>query len=75
MSRCLIADIVILAQTEVGKDMGAYWMDMVMLRISGKERSEKEFEAILEPAGLKLVKVWIAEVSAQAVLETKLIGA
>jgi hypothetical protein len=74
-SRCMIAEIVIPARTEVGEDMGAYWMDMVMLGIGGKERSEKEFEAILEPAGLKLVKVWMAEVGTQAVLEAKLIGA
>jgi hypothetical protein len=73
-SRCMIAEIVIPERTEVGEDMGAYWMDMVMLAIGGKERSEKEFEAIFEPAGLKLVKIWMAEVGTQAVLETKLIG-
>jgi hypothetical protein len=72
-SRCLIAEIVIPPRTDVGEDMGAYWMDMVMLGIGGRERSEKEFEAILEPARLKLVKVWHAEVGTQAVLEAKLI--
>jgi len=74
-SRCMIAEIVVPARTEVGEDMGTYWMDMVMLGIGGKERSEKEFKAILEPAGLKLVKVWMAEVGRQSVLEAKLIGA
>ena len=72
-SRCLIAEIIIPVRTEVGEDMGAYWMDMVMLGIGGKERSLKEFEAILEPAGLRLVEVWNAEVGAQAVLEARLI--
>ena len=33
-------------------------MDMSVMNMGGKERTERGFAAILEPAGLELVKVW-----------------
>ncbi|EHK97342.1 putative Sterigmatocystin 8-O-methyltransferase [Glarea lozoyensis 74030] len=71
-SRLLIADLVIPAQTEVGEDMSPYWMDMVMIAIGGKERSEKEFKQLLEDVGLEFVKVWREEGGGQAVVEGRL---
>lgn len=71
-SRLLIAEIVVPAKTEVGEDMSTYWMDMVMVSIGGKERSEKEFVTLLESVGLELVKIWSAAVGNQAVLEARL---
>jgi hypothetical protein len=70
-SRLLIAEIVVPARTEVGEDMVTYWMDMVMLAIGGKERSEKEFKALLEAVGLELVKIWPAAVGTQSVIEAR----
>jgi hypothetical protein len=70
-SRLLIAEIVVPARTDVGEDMVTYWMDMVMLAIGGKERSEKEFAALLEEVGLELVKVWPEAVGTQSVIEAR----
>ncbi|KAF4625303.1 hypothetical protein G7Y89_g12866 [Cudoniella acicularis] len=70
-SRLLIGELVIPAKTEVGEDMSAYWMDMVMIAIGGKERSEKEFMELFESVGLELVKVWPYHVGNQAVLEAR----
>lgn len=71
-SRLLIAEIIVPAQTDVGEDLEAYWMDMVMLAIGGKERSEKDFVALFDAVGLELVKVWPAAVGTQTVLEARL---
>jgi hypothetical protein len=71
-SRLLIAETVVPALTEVGEDMGTYWMDMVMLGIGGKERSEKEFTALFDAVGLELVKIWMAPNGRQAVPEARL---
>jgi hypothetical protein len=70
-SRLLIAEIVVPARTEAGEDMVTYWMDMVMLAIGGKERSEKEFAVLLGEVGLELVRVWKAEVGTQSVIEAR----
>ena len=70
-SRLLIAETVVPARTEVGEDMVTYWMDMVMMAIGGKERSEKEFAVLLGEAGLELVKVWPEAVGTQSVIEAR----
>jgi hypothetical protein len=71
-SRILIAEIIIPDMPEVGEDMVAYWMDMVMLSIGGKERTKEEFDALLDAAGLELVKIWPFAVGAQTVIEARL---
>jgi hypothetical protein len=73
-SRLLVAEIIVPARTEVGEDMGAYWMDMVMMAIGGKERSEKDYTSLFDAAGLVLVKIWPAAVGTQTVIEAKLKG-
>jgi len=45
-SRLLIAEMVVPIVPE-GIDKTVYWMDMCMLIIGGKERSEKEFSELL----------------------------
>ena len=45
-----------------------------MLTFAGKERSEADWRALFESVGLKLVKVWRAEVGTQAVMEGRLKG-
>ena len=71
-SRLLIAEMIVPARTTVGEDMSTYWMDMVMLGIGGKERREKEFGDLLESVGLELIRIWLAEIGNQAVIETRL---
>ena len=56
-SRILIADVVD-PMTNNESDMPMVCTDITMLNIGGKERSEKQFAAILEGAGLELVKIW-----------------
>jgi len=71
-SRLLVAELIVPARTTVGEDMSTYWMDMVMLAIGGKERSEKEYSELLESVGLELVKIWPEPVSNHAVVEARL---
>jgi len=73
-SRLLTGEVVIPSQVQVGGEMTAYWKDVVMLAIGGKERSEKEFSEILDRAGLRLVKVWPFATGEQAVVEASLKG-
>lgn len=56
-SKILIADVVD-SMTNNETDIPMVCTDFTMLNIGGKERSEAEFAAILERAGLRLVKVW-----------------
>jgi hypothetical protein len=70
-SRLLIAEMVVPKQPE-GIDKTVYWMDLCMLIIGGKERSEKEFSALLSSAGLKLVKIWRSKAGSQTVIECRL---
>jgi len=53
-SRLLISEIVLpLGQT----DIETAWYDICMLMFSGMERSEKQWVALLDKSGFKLVKV------------------
>jgi hypothetical protein len=71
-SRLLISDFVVPEKTEVGTDESVYWMDFVMMMLTGKEKTVKEFEDIFNAAGLELVKVWPASATAHAVMEARL---
>jgi hypothetical protein len=56
-SRVLVADMIV--PERVGEaDFTAAVLDSCVMAMGGKERTEKGFEAIMEPAGLKLVTVW-----------------
>lgn len=46
-----------------------YVLDMAMMVIGGKERSEKDFLELLDSAGLKLVKVWTSKTGNQRMIE------
>lgn len=43
---------------EVGADAEACWVDLVMLTFAGTERTARQFEAILDAAGLKLTEIY-----------------
>jgi hypothetical protein len=73
-SRLLIGEMVVPERTSgpaegIFVDKTAFWMDMCMLIIGGKERSQKEFSAMLDKAGLKLVKIWRGKAGSQTVIE------
>jgi hypothetical protein len=70
-SRLLIAEMVVPIVPE-GIDKTVYWMDMCMLIIGSKERSEKDFSELLDSANLKLVKIWPSSVGSQTVIECRL---
>ncbi|TVY17283.1 O-methyltransferase hmp5 [Lachnellula arida] len=70
-SRLLIGEMVVPDVPE-GVDKTVYWMDLCMLIIGGKERSEKEFSALLDSAGLKLIKIWRNKLGSQTVIECHL---
>ncbi|KAF8862979.1 S-adenosyl-L-methionine-dependent methyltransferase [Acephala macrosclerotiorum] len=70
-SRLLIGEMVAPEKPE-GVDKTVYWMDLCMLIIGGKERSEKEFSELLDSASLKLVKIWRQKVGSQTVIECQL---
>jgi hypothetical protein len=70
-SRLLIGAMVVLDKPE-GVDKTVYWMDLCMLIIGGKERSEKGFSDLLDSTGSKLVKVWWSKVGSQTVIECRL---
>ncbi|KAI9708755.1 MAG: hypothetical protein M1820_003710 [Bogoriella megaspora] len=71
-SRLLIGDFVVPEKTNVGDDMMIYWMDFCMMMITGKEKTKKQFEEILDAAGCELVKIWPHPISPQAIVEARL---
>jgi demethylsterigmatocystin 6-O-methyltransferase len=60
-SRLLIGEYIVPPRVTIGGELTVYTKDMACLTIHGKERTEKEFQILLEQASLKLVKVWRAE--------------
>lgn len=56
-SRVIIAEIVV---PPVGADLETGWMDLVMMTVTGAERSAKHWEELLNAAGLKLEKIYTA---------------
>lgn len=54
-SRVLISENIV--QEDPPTDLSAM-MDMVMMTISGKERSERDWEDLVQKSGLRVVKIW-----------------
>jgi len=69
-SRLLIGEMIVPEKAGVNKYV--FMMDICMLVIGGKERSEKEFSNLVEPAGLKLVKAWTSKTGDQCLIECRL---
>ena len=67
----LIADMAVPARCSEA-DLPAAWMDITMMTMGGKEKTEENFEKILAASGLTLVKIWRAAVGTQAVIEAHL---
>jgi hypothetical protein len=73
-SRLIIADMVLPEKTELGGELTIYWMDFSMMMLNGKEKTKKEFEEILDAAGLEIVKIWMYGFGTQAQIECRLKG-
>lgn len=54
----------VLINENVIPDTGAYWettsLDLIMMAIGSGERTERHWHALLESAGLRIVKIWTA---------------
>jgi len=66
VSRVLIAEMVVPASNV---DSETCWMDLTMMAISGCERTKKQWEDILDAAGLKLSRIFGAPGTNHAVVE------
>lgn len=69
-SKLLINDNVIPAT-------GAHWqatsLDIVMMvDLAAKERTEQQWYKLIEPVGLRIVKIWTAQASAESLIECEL---
>ena len=73
-SRLLIGEFILPDQAQIGGDFTIRWMDFAMITLSGKERTQKQFEELFDTAGLQLVKIWpfLGPGQPQSVIETKL---
>ncbi|KAF2837272.1 o-methyltransferas-like protein [Patellaria atrata CBS 101060] len=68
-SRLVIAEMVI---PEQGAGLEAAWYDITMMTLNGRERTRKDFEQILEPAGLRISNVITVPGTNYGVVEARL---
>jgi hypothetical protein len=47
-------------------------MDLCMMNLGGKERTEENWSEVLTAGGLKIVKIWRAIAGPQVVIEARL---
>lgn len=73
-SRLLVGEFILPDQAQMGDDFTIRWMDFAMITLSGKERTQSDFEALFDTAGLELVKVWpfLGKGQPQSIIEAKL---
>ncbi|KAL4795782.1 S-adenosyl-L-methionine-dependent methyltransferase [Aspergillus venezuelensis] len=66
----------LLVNENVIPDTGAYWettsLDLIMMQIGSGERTERQWHALLEGAGLKIVKIWTAQRGVESLIECEL---
>nr|POE83811.1 o-methyltransferase gsfc [Quercus suber] len=70
-SRVLIADMVIPERLDEQSLPSALY-DMLLMHVGGKERTEAEFDKLLEAAGLKRIHTWMTPGSPQGIIEAVL---
>jgi hypothetical protein len=68
-SRLLISESVL---PEYGVDLESAWLDTVMMAISGAERTESQWQKILDGSGFKLHKIYRAPGTNFAAIEAYL---
>ncbi|KAH8429529.1 uncharacterized protein LDX57_007191 [Aspergillus melleus] len=67
----------LLINENVIPDTGAHWqatsLDIIMMvDLAAKERTEHQWYELIEPTGLKIVKIWSAQASAESLIECEL---
>ncbi|BCS20287.1 uncharacterized protein APUU_20719A [Aspergillus puulaauensis] len=66
----------LLVNENVIPDTGAYWettsLDIIMMQIGSGERTERQWRALLESAGLKIVHIWTAQRGVESLIECEL---
>ncbi|KAJ5499348.1 Winged helix-turn-helix transcription repressor DNA-binding [Penicillium expansum] len=66
----------VLVNENVIPDTEAYWettsLDLIMMEIGSGERTERQWHALLESAGLKIVKIWTAQRGVESLIECEL---
>ncbi|KAH7311561.1 S-adenosyl-L-methionine-dependent methyltransferase [Stachybotrys elegans] len=70
-SRLIISDMLLPDLVVPGDDRTAYWLDLCLLCIGGRERKLREFEAMFAEVGLELVQVHRSSAGHVAMLETR----
>lgn len=73
-SRLLVGEFILPDQAKLGDDFTIRWMDFCMITLSGKERTQADFEELFGTAGLELVKIWpfLGPGQPQSVIEARL---
>ncbi|CAG7953768.1 unnamed protein product [Penicillium nalgiovense] len=66
----------VLVNENVIPDTEAYWettsLDLIMMEIGSGERTERQWHALLESAGLKIVDIWTAQRGVESLIECEL---
>lgn len=67
----------LLINENVVPNTGAHWqataLDMIMMvDLAAKERTEKQWYQVIEPVGLKIIKIWTPLDSAESLIECEL---
>jgi hypothetical protein len=66
----------LLINENVIPDTGAYWettsLDLIMMEIGSGERTERQWQTLLESAGLNVVKIWTAQRGVESLIECEL---
>jgi hypothetical protein len=66
----------LLINENVIPDSGPYWeatsLDLIMMIVGSCERSERQWRALLESAGLRIVKIWTAQKGVESLIECEL---
>lgn len=70
-SRILIAEM-ILAEKSTAADLTGATIDIIVMSLGGKERTEAGYRSILKDAGLELVKIWTRPQDNGAIIEAKI---
>ncbi|PYH79787.1 S-adenosyl-L-methionine-dependent methyltransferase [Aspergillus uvarum CBS 121591] len=67
----------LLINENVIPDTGAYWettsLDFIMMSIGSGERTESQWRALLEGAGLRVVRIWAAQRGVESLIECELV--
>lgn len=66
----------VLINENVIPDTDPYWeatsLDLIMMMIGACERSERQWNALLESVGLRIVKIWTAQKGVESLIECEL---